>query len=144
VLRLRVLREPLGLGFTEEQLTAEAADLHLAAFAGTKLVGCMVLSPVTGVEWKMRQVAVELALQGHSIGSRLVAFAEQVAVEHGCEEMTLHARATAVSFYLRLGYHVIGAPFEEVTLPHVSMMKRIAPPARKEFRQQENGRRPEQ
>ena len=37
--------------------------------------------------------------------------------------LTLHARETAVAFYLRLGYRVVGEPFVEVTIPHRTMEK---------------------
>jgi predicted GNAT family N-acyltransferase len=39
--------------------------------------------------------------------------------------MILHARATAVPFYLRLGYTVVGEPFEEVGIPHRGMEKAL-------------------
>ena len=39
--------------------------------------------------------------------------------------MTMHARETAVPFYERLGYATVGARFEEVTIPHFKMEKRL-------------------
>ena len=37
--------------------------------------------------------------------------------------MVLHARQTAVPFYLKLGYAEVGAPFQEVGIPHRCMEK---------------------
>ena len=37
--------------------------------------------------------------------------------------MTLHARQVAVPFYERLGYSIVGEPFEEVSIPHFKMEK---------------------
>ncbi len=122
-LRRRVLREPLGLDFTSEQLAAEAEDIHLAGFEGDTPVACLILTPVSEAEWKMRQVAVAPERQGEGLGSRLVAYSETVARAAGCSQMTLHARETAVPFYLRAGYEVEGEPFEEVTLTHRKMKK---------------------
>lgn len=124
-LRDRVLRAPLGLSFTPEQLAAEAADLHLACFLDGDLAGCLVLTPKDGETVKMRQVAVSPALQGRGIGRALVEASEAVARERGWREMTLHARQTAVPFYLVLGYEVVGEPFEEVTVPHRAMRKAL-------------------
>jgi predicted GNAT family N-acyltransferase len=122
-LRYRILRQPLGLDFSPEQLAAEAADIHLAAFAEERLIGCLLLTAVSNEEVKMRQVAVEESFRGQGIGSRLVAFAEQVAREHGYRTMSLHAREEAVPFYLRLGYETVGDPFIEITIPHREMRK---------------------
>lgn len=124
-LRYRILREPLGLTFTEAMLSAEASDLHLAAYENDTLLACLVLTPRSPDTVQMRQVAVETARQGSGIGSRLVVFSEETARAAGFRTMTLHARETAVPFYLRLGYALVGEPFEEVTLPHREMQKSL-------------------
>lgn len=122
-LRRRVLREPLGLGFTPEQLAAEADDIHLAGFEGETPVACLVLTPASAHEFKMRQVAVAEGRQGEGLGSRLVAYSEIVAHAAGCRKIVLLARETAIPFYLRAGYEAMGEMFEEVTLPHRKMQK---------------------
>jgi predicted GNAT family N-acyltransferase len=124
-LRRRVLREPLGLDFDPDDLAKESADLHVAAFEAPNLVGCLVLTLLDEVRIKMRQVAVDSTLQGFGIGTHMVAFSESLARTHGYKEMVLNARDTAVPFYLRLDYEIVGEPFEEVTIPHLRMMKRL-------------------
>jgi N-acetylglutamate synthase-like GNAT family acetyltransferase len=127
-LRLRILRTPLGLDFTPEQIAAEAADLHVAAYRSGKLVGCLLLSPQPGRMLLMRQVAVEPEVQGHGIGSAMVAFSEHLAIERGFSRIELHARETAVPFYLKLGYEVCSEPYIEVTLPHRTMRRACSAP----------------
>ncbi|MBN9501019.1 MAG: hypothetical protein BGO01_05205 [Armatimonadetes bacterium 55-13] len=122
-LRRQILRRPLGLDFTADQITAEAADFHIAAMEGIELVGCLVLSPQDETTIKMRQVAVTPDRQGQGIGARMVIYSEEFARAKGFKVMTLNARDTAVHFYLRLGYEVVGEPFEEVTIPHRKMQK---------------------
>ena len=39
--------------------------------------------------------------------------------------LLLHAQASAAPFYLRAGYSVEGAPFEEAGIPHVAMRKAL-------------------
>jgi len=124
-LRFRILREPLGLSFTEEQLAAESGDLHLGAWLDGKLAACLLLTPLDSATVKMRQVAVDDGLQGRGIGTALVRRSEEIAKERGFTSMTLSARATAVPFYLRLGYDLIGEEYEEVTIPHRKMEKRL-------------------
>ena len=124
-LRLRVLRIPLGLDFTEEQLHAESTDAHLVAVDGDKVVGCLVMTPKGDQVVKMRQVAVEPDLQSAGIGSQMVAASESWARQAGYRRIELNARDTAVPFYLRLDYHTEGEPFIEVSIPHQSMAKQI-------------------
>lgn len=124
-LRNDVLRKPLGLGFTPEQLGAEGSDHHVACYEGEELVGCLILTPLEGGDLKMRQVAVATDRQGRGIGRLLVEFSEHFARGHGFHRILLHARESAAAFYDRLGYTREGAPFEEVTIPHWKMWKRL-------------------
>ena len=124
-LRRRVLRIPLGLDFTPEQIEAENEDLHLAAFEHGRLVACLVLTPVSKLEVKMRQVAVEPEMQGVGIGKALVVFSEAEARSRGFRLMSMSARDTAIPFYERLGYSAVGEPFTEVGIPHRRMEKAI-------------------
>ncbi|KXK56559.1 MAG: Histone acetyltransferase HPA2-like protein [Chlorobi bacterium OLB7] len=73
----------------------------------------------------MRQVAVAESAQRSGIGKAMVDFSEHFAREHGFSEITMHARETAVPFYLNLGYEIIGDRFEEVSIPHFKMRKEI-------------------
>jgi len=122
-LRYRVLRAPLGLEFTPEQLAEESDDTHLACFDGETPIACLVLTRVSPQVFKMRQVAVAPERQGEGLGRKIVEYSETVARAAGCEQITLHARETVVPFYLRAGYAVVGEPFEEVTLLHREMRK---------------------
>jgi ribosomal protein S18 acetylase RimI-like enzyme len=129
VLRSHVLRQPLGLYPGPEERPAEAKLRHLGAFDGDRLVGCLMLEDKGEGRVKMRQVAVDFEHQRRGIGSKLVAFSEQVAREAGFREMVLNARETAVPFYERHGYEKHGAPFTEVTVTHFAMSKSLAPAA---------------
>lgn len=123
-LRYAVLRKPLGLEFTPEQLGAEWSDIHLAACeASGKMVGILLLTPLNDQEIKMRQVAVAPEQQGKGVGAAMVLESETLAKSLNFKKMTLHARETAVPFYLRLGYQSVGARFEEVGIPHFKMEK---------------------
>lgn len=126
-LRRKVLREPLGLDFSEEQLKKESDDFHLVALAEGKVVGCLVLTPLNNSTVQMRQVAVEPSFRGQGVGRCLVEWSEALALERGFQEIVLHARETAVAFYLKLGYQTRGETFVEVTIPHREMYKIIRP-----------------
>lgn len=122
-LRYKVLRQPLGLNYAQEQLDAEKDESHFAAFDGEKLVGCLLMKAIDNKESKMRQVAVDEDYQGKGVGKALVLYSEKFAAENGFSVITLHARKTAIPFYEKLGYQVVGEEFIEVAQPHFKMKK---------------------
>jgi len=122
-LRHAILRQPLGLAFSVQQLAAEADSQHIGAYLEQTLVACLVLKPISPRQIQMRQVAVDIQLQGKGIGRRLVNHAEMVARQIGYQEMRLHARESAVAFYQCLGYATHGEPFTEIGIPHCLMIK---------------------
>jgi GNAT superfamily N-acetyltransferase len=123
LLRKAVLRTPLGLSFSPDDLADEASCAHLGGFDEGRLVAILLLKPLNAHTVKMRQVAVQPGLQGRGIGAQLVAFAEAFARGRGYKTMIAHARGTAVEFYRRLGYEASGEPFIETTIPHILVAK---------------------
>jgi predicted GNAT family N-acyltransferase len=124
-LRRAVLRRPLGLDFTAEQLAAESGDTHFAAFDDGALVGAVVMTPCDATTVKLRQMAVSPAARGRGIGAALLRAFEAHARGNGMAAVTLAARLTARAFYERNGYAAEGEVFEEVTIPHIRMTRRL-------------------
>ena len=127
-LREGVLRTPLGLAFDPSELAREDAQLHLALHDGAALAGTVVLvppGPGGAPTWKLRQMAVAPASRRRGFGTALVRAAEAVMAARGAAGVLLHARLDTVPFYARLGYLADGAVFEEVTIPHRRMSKRL-------------------
>ncbi len=124
-LRYAVLREPLGLNFTREQLLAEDTDIHIIYFTDATAMGTLMLTPSENGHIKMRQVAVDDQFQGAGIGAKLVEYSEAYALDHGFKIMEMHARKSAVPFYQKLGYETVGEEFLEVTIPHYKMKKNL-------------------
>jgi predicted GNAT family N-acyltransferase len=122
-LRRRVLRFPLGLDFSAEQLASEQDSHHLACWEGDALVGSLMLTAREHGEVQMRQVAVAPEQQGRGVGRLLADEAESYAVALRFTRMILHARDSAVPFYEKLGYACEGEPFTEVGILHRHMAK---------------------
>lgn len=126
-LRTKILRKPLGLEFTSEQLAKEWSDIHLGCYSQqNELLGCMIFTKVDDQTLKMRQVAVDDSVQGKGVGSFFVKASEQFALQNGFTKIEMHARETAIPFYEKLGYKKVGKRFEEVTIPHFKMEKKLA------------------
>ncbi|HEX3601884.1 MAG TPA: GNAT family N-acetyltransferase [Lacipirellulaceae bacterium] len=124
-LRRAVLRAPLGLDFTPEELERDRSDQHIVCQSNGQIVGCLILASLAGGDVRMRQVAVAPHAQRQGVGRTLARFAEELARESGFKRVVLHAREPAVPFYEKLGYRRVGEPFEEVALPHYEMQKRL-------------------
>jgi predicted GNAT family N-acyltransferase len=122
-LRDRVLRRPLGLQYDPNDLEKESDEVHLAALKGDRVLAILLLKKGGLHVMKMRQVAVDVTMQGSGIGSRLVTYSEKWCRQHQIKRIELHARATAVNFYQRLGYHIQGESFIEVGIEHYFMYK---------------------
>jgi predicted GNAT family N-acyltransferase len=122
-LRQVILRAPLGLSFTEEELAAEKNDILLGFFDDEELEGCCILTKTNDTTVRLRQMAVLAGLQGKGIGRAIMDYAEMVAKEAGYKKLTMHARKTAVGFYEKLDYTICSDEFLEVTIPHVEMEK---------------------
>ena|SRR5438105_3978231 len=122
-LRNDILRRPLGLNFTPEELEKEKEEILIGAFEEDKMLGCCMLIKEGPGTVRLRQMAVLNNLQGKGIGRALMQFAENIARDRGFQKITMHARKTAAGFYEKLGYRVSGQEFEEVTIPHYVMEK---------------------
>ena len=124
-LRLEILRKPLGLSFSTEELAKEQADVLIGAFDEEQILGCCVLTKIDERCIRLRQMAVEKNLQGKGIGESILSFAENLARDKGYKTLVMHARDTAIGFYERYGYTIKGDQFEEVTTPHHVMEKQL-------------------
>ena len=79
-LRNEILRKPLGLSFTEEELEGEKDDILMGAFEDDRLLGCCVLTPMDAGSVRLRQMAVPKNMQGKGIGKALMIFAENIEI----------------------------------------------------------------
>ncbi len=124
-LRFSVMREPLGLGFTKEELEREKDNIHIGAFEDDELLGCCMLTTIDQETLQLRQMAVKNNLQRKGIGGSILSFAETLSRDRGFRKIMMHARDTAVGFYEKFGYVVTGEPFTEINLPHRIMEKSL-------------------
>lgn len=123
-LRADILRKPLGLSFSPEELELEKNYILIGAFEEEKMLGCCMLIKQDG-EVRLRQMAVLNNLQGKGVGRAIMQFAENIARDRGYKKITMHARKPVVAFFEKLGYKVSSDEFVEITIPHFEMEKEL-------------------
>lgn len=124
-LRDDILRKPLGLGFTSQELEKEKDNMLIAAFEDEDMLGCCMLVEENPEIVRLRQMAVLNDLQGKGIGRALMNFAENLARDRGYKIMSMHARKTTAGFYERMGYKITSNEFIQLTIPHLVMEKQL-------------------
>ena len=128
-LRWEVLRKPLGMSFTQEQLDSERDALLYAAYivdgANERLAATAFFIPRDATRVQLRQMAVAPSLQGRGAGRTLLEHMERDAQSRGYTEIVAEARVSALPFYVKLGYIASGGIYEHVGLPHRKISKRF-------------------
>ena len=124
-LRIDLLRKPLGLSFTDDELSKEKSHILIGAFEEEKMLGCCMLIKLEDGSVRLRQMAVLNNLQGKGIGRALTQFAENIARDIGYKKITMHARKPVTGFFEKLGYRVSSDEFLEITIPHYEMEKML-------------------
>jgi GNAT superfamily N-acetyltransferase len=107
-LRLReaILRRPLGLTLSAEELGDDAYRRHFCALLNGSVVGSVSFKPLGPHTLQLKQMAVADGQQGEGIGSRLLRYAEAWARRNGYGIVILNARVGAEAFYEKHGYTI--------------------------------------
>ena len=71
------------------------------------------------------RMAVDRAVRGQRWGREVLDALVAAAAQRGDARITLHAQASAEGFYRRAGFAVVGEPYEEAGITHVSMARTL-------------------
>lgn len=129
---LGAIAEPIRRAvFTQEQgidaaLDADGADegaVHVVAFnrIGTPLGTGRLTLQAEGVG-KIGRMAVVASLRGSSVGRQMLDALVTAARQRGDARVMLHAQASALGFYRRLGWQPTGPMFVEAGIEHQEMV----------------------
>ncbi len=124
-LRFDIMRKPLGLSFSDDELVREKEDILIGAFEEDEIIGCCIISRLDNNCCRLRQMAVQKNNQGMGIGESMMQFAENIARDRGFKILMMHARETAIGFYEKYGYKAKGDEFIEVNIRHRIMEKKL-------------------
>ena len=107
------------------------AAVHLAASLGGEIIGVVSVAPSEDPlaggpgSWRLSGMAVRAPWQSHGVGSALIdRLVEEVTARRG-RLVWAQARDTALAFYERHGFRVLGEAFEHAHLPHHAVVREL-------------------
>jgi GNAT superfamily N-acetyltransferase len=121
-LRMAVLRP--GLAVEPGDYDHFSETRHIAAVDGDMVVGCATVFPSpfqdVATAWQLRGMAVAADRQGQGIGALVLMGAIDLVRAAGAPLLWANARTTALAFYERLGFRVVGEEYLHgpLRLPH--------------------------
>lgn len=125
MLRHDVLRTPIGLSIAEEDIIDDKNQYIVIALVEEEVVGCLLIKIIDKELVKFRQMAIAEKYQHKRIGQNVISYAENFCLMNEYQKIELHARKSAIEFYTKQEFVVVGNEFEEVGLPHFKMVKRL-------------------
>lgn len=127
LLRDEVLRKPLGLRLSEQDIYEDKDQFITVAHDENKLMACLMIKPLSQSVVKLRQMAVHPDYQSKGLGSTMLYYTENFCMMNGYKVCELHARKEAIPFYRKNEYFEIGTEFFEVGILHKKMIKNLEP-----------------
>jgi N-acetylglutamate synthase-like GNAT family acetyltransferase len=125
-LRHRILRAGLPRSTAAFSGDEDATSIHLAAFDGEELIGCVTLHCKAKGNYQLRGMAVDTDRQRGGVGRMLLAEAERLALANGAAEIWANCRTPAVPFYEKFGWKIVSQEFLiETAGPHFKMAKQL-------------------
>ena len=105
---------------------ADATAVHAVAFnrLGQPLATGRLLPSDKGVA-RIGRMAVERVVRGTNMGRSILEALADAARARGDKAVLLHAQCSAQGFYERLGFTPQGAPFDEVDIAHIEMVRAL-------------------
>jgi len=137
VTEIRSLRETVlrpGLPPEASVYPEDREAVHIGAWQHGILVGCATVFPAAwpgppevADAWRLRGMAVSAELQGLGIGRQVLTAAVSAAVDAGASLLWANARSTALPFYEKEGWQVVGAEFVtgDTGLPHRKIVREV-------------------
>jgi YbgC/YbaW family acyl-CoA thioester hydrolase len=121
-IRHAVFTKEQGIDAALDDDGADATALHVVAFnrISTALGTGRLVQTAPGVG-KIGRMAVVASLRGSSVGRLMLDTLVTAARQRGDRQVMLHAQASAVGFYRRLGWQVHGPAFIEAGIEHQEM-----------------------
>ncbi len=107
-LRDKVLRRPIGKNLNKENLTIEQTNDFFAIVEANNMLATLSIYFESKTVAHLTAFAVEPDYQNQGLGSMLVQYVVMILKEQKMSQIKVSARSTALNFYKKNGFHVIG------------------------------------
>jgi len=119
--------------FIEEQAYPPGSDIddleehteHLVLYEGKRALATVRIYNTENHTYRIERVAVRSEARERGLGTKLMELAEAKIIELGGTRITLKSEDTAIEFYEKFDYEVVGDEIMEYGLPHQQMEKTI-------------------
>ena len=128
-LRMQVFVREQGIPVEIEADAFDVTALHAVAINGLgQCVATGRMLPSANADdradvMRIGRMAVARPLRGTQLGRQVLDALVDTARRQGKRRVELHAQRTAEPFYRRAGFVVLGAPYEEAGIAHITMVK---------------------
>ena len=106
----------------EMEIEEDINGIHFGAFKDDKLAGVVSLFQ-KGADFQFRKLAVDPSVQKTRIGSSLLKYITEYALQNGGTRILCNARNTATGFYLKAGFIQTGELFSKNSYDYEIMEK---------------------
>ena len=126
-LRLRedVMRKPLGILLSEEDIKDDDNKTHICGYYGDELVCGCSLKVIHHKIAHIYSVFVKQIYQNQGIGQELMTFAESYAKSLGVARLYVEGRKAAQRFYQKCDFTPCGSEYVDMNILHQDMRKDI-------------------
>jgi len=108
----------------EMEMDEDKEGIHFGAFKDDKLAGVVSLFQ-KGTDFQFRKLAVDPSVQKTGVGSSLLNYITQHAIDNGAARIWCNARSTATGFYLKAGFIQTGKLFSKNEYDYEVMEKNL-------------------
>ena len=115
-IRKEILRKNIDLTYTFTG-DLDKDTFHLGLFLNNQLIGIVsfmkfMYSDIKGSQYQLRGMATLHEFQGRGYGNKLIQFGLDILKEKQIDYIWCNARITAIHFYQKSGFQIIGKQFE--------------------------------
>ena len=109
----------------EMEMDEDSNGYHFGVFRENKLVAVVSLFP-NGKDFQFRKFAVDSSLQNRGIGSALLQYIADFAINEGAVRLWCNARLTAIPFYLKHDFVQTGEHFSRNGFDYEILEKQLS------------------
>ena len=94
---------------------------HFVIMCGNESAGCLRFRPLDPGTVKLERIAILSQFRGLGLGKKLVQAAVEKAGKRAYKKLTMNAQYYLLNYYSSLGFSVVGKPFDEAEIKHITM-----------------------